>query len=245
MQPIYSEKALVLGEHMIIADLHLGVEHEFSERGMLIQSQLKKMKDKIAELLKISGAKKLIILGDLKHNIPKISWQEYAEIPRFIDSLSKRAELILIKGNHDGNLEKLLPEFKILKKFSIGREALLMHGHAGENELDYNYIIMGHNHPCIDFKDEFGRSIRESAWIRAKFAQKARKLYKLKKNPDIIIMPAFNDLLYGTPFNAKANLLGPFFKRGLIDLENAKAYLLDGTFLGKIKELEAPGKESY
>jgi hypothetical protein len=104
---------------------------------------------------------------------------------------------------------------------------------------------MGHNHPCIDLKDEFGRSIKESVWIRAKLTHRARKFYKLKKNPDIIIMPAFNDLLYGTPFNARTNLLGPFFKRGLIDLENAGAYLLDGTFLGKIKELETPSKESH
>ncbi|MFH1774194.1 MAG: metallophosphoesterase [Methanobacteriota archaeon] len=245
MQPIYSEKALVLGEYIVIADLHLGVEHEFSENGIIIQSQSKKMEDKIIKLLKISKAKKLIILGDLKHNIPKISWQEYAEIPKFIDSLSRHAKLILIKGNHDGNLEKLLPKLRILKKFSIGKDALLTHGHMSETELDYNCIIMGHNHPCIDLKDEFGRSIKESVWIRAKLTHRARKFYKLKKNPDIIIMPAFNDLLYGTPFNAKTNLLGPFFKRGLIDLENAGVYLLDGTFLGKIKELETPSKESH
>lgn len=238
MQPIYSEKALVLGEYMVVADLHLGIEHEFSERGMLIQQQLKKIEDKIKDLLKISRAKKLIILGDIKHRIPGISWQEHAEIPGFIESLSEHAKLILIKGNHDGNLEKLLPKFKILKKFSIGEEALLMHGHASETELDYSYIIMGHNHPCIDFKDEFGRSIKESAWIRAKFTHRARKLYKLKKNPDIIIMPAFNDLLYGTPFNTRGeSLLGPIFKKKLVDLKNAKAYLLDGTFLGKLREI--------
>ncbi len=238
MQPIYNEKALVLGEYIVVADLHIGVEHEFFESGIIIQPQLKKMEDKITELLKISNAKKLIILGDIKHSVPKISWQEHAEIPKFIDSLSRRAELILIKGNHDGNLEKLLPEFKILKKFSIGEDALLMHGHTGETELDYNYIIMGHNHPCIDFKDEFGRSIKESAWIRAKFTDRARKLYRLKKNPEIIIMPTFNDLLYGTPFNTRGeNLLGPIFKKKLVDLKNAKAYLLDGSFLGKLREI--------
>jgi metallophosphoesterase superfamily enzyme len=98
---------------------------------------------------------------------------------------------------------------------------------------------MGHNHPCIEFKDEFGRKSREPAWIRTRFNHKISDFYDLKRSPEIIIMPAFNDLITGSPFNhiGGRKLLGPFFNKGVIDLENANAYLLDGTHLGPIKDL--------
>lgn len=40
-------------------------------------------------------------------------------------------------------------------------------------------------------------------------------------------MPAFNELIKGTPINSKKKLLGPLFKR--IYLADADSYLLDGT----------------
>lgn len=228
-----------MDEYLIIADLHLGLEFELSEKGIKIPSQARAMERKISTLLNNSDAKKLVILGDLKHNIPRISWQEYSEIPALIRSISKLAEVIIIKGNHDGNLERLLPNTEILKDLKIER-SLLTHGHLKVGkELDYNYIIMGHNHPCIEFQDEFGRRIRESAWIKATFNEKVHDFYHIRRMPKLIIMPAFNDLIYGTPFNKGEQLLGPFFRRSLVDLENAEAYLLDGTML-RLRDISFP-----
>ncbi len=54
-------------------------------------------------------------------------------------------------------------------------------------------------------------------------------------------MPAFNNLLGGTPVNIKATtdeLLGPLLKNNFIDTKTAEIYLLDGTFLGKLKNIE-------
>jgi hypothetical protein len=235
--PLYNEKALIIGEHLIITDLHIGIEYELFEKGAKLPPQTKKMEERIARLLERSKPKKLVILGDLKHNIPKTSWQEYREIPQLVESLSRYAEVVVIKGNHDGNLEKLLPDTEIVKSLAIGDEALLFHGHTKlrKGEMNYNFIIMGHNHPCIEFKDRLEGRTKESAWIRIRFNERI----KIWKNPEIIIMPAFNDLISGTPFNAveQGALLGPFFKSGFMDLENAKVYLLDGTFLGRIKDI--------
>jgi hypothetical protein len=63
-----------------------------------------------------------------------------------------------------------------------------------------------------------------------------KKTGKLK----VIIMPAFNDLLGGVPVNEKRpsdELLGPLLKNEFIDMEKSELYLLDGTFLGKLKNL--------
>jgi len=53
-------------------------------------------------------------------------------------------------------------------------------------------------------------------------------------------MPAFNDLLGGIPFNVKSKneLLGPVVRSDGVLLEKAEIFLLDGTYLGTLKELE-------
>lgn len=231
--PIYNEKALILGNNLIISDLHIGIEDLLSKNGVKVPSQTEKMKEKILGLIEKEDPDRLVILGDLKHNIPKTSWQEYMEIPKLIDSIPKDLEVVIIKGNHDGNIERLLPNTKIVKSIVL-EDAILLHGHSWPDKDDRaKFVVMGHNHPCIQFEDQFGHKSRENAWIRARFKK------GFERSREVIIMPAFNDLLSGTPFNAvnSKHLLGPFFKSDMIDVKNAEAYLLDGTCLGKIKDL--------
>jgi|Deesub1362A_J573_1020465.scaffolds.fasta_scaffold00151_41 hypothetical protein len=236
MMPIYNEKALILSDALVVADLHLGLEYELFSKGVKIPSQARTMEIKLSNLIKKSGVGRIIVLGDVKHNIPKTSWMEYSEIPQMFRSLSELADITVIKGNHDGDLEKLLPDMRIVKNLEL-EEALLTHGHLKiRSPIDFKYIIMGHNHPCVEFTDEFGRSIRESAWIRARLNRRADEFYEVKRNPEIVVMPAFNDLIYGTPFNKEEKLLGPLFRQGVVDLKNAKAYLLDGTML-KLRDI--------
>lgn len=238
MEPAYNEKALVLGDYLVIADLHIGLERELSKNGMRIPSQLGKMETRINQLLKSTGKEKLVILGDLKHNIPLASWEEYKEVPGFLERLSNYAEVVLIKGNHDGLIEKIAPDLTVYRELPVNGNALLLHGHTKPGNLGYDYLIMAHNHPCIEFRGEFGHGVTESSWIRMNFKKEYLNITKIG-NPEIIIMPAFNDLIYGMPINARKNseLLGPFFKGGLVDLSNARAFLLDSTFLGRIKDL--------
>ncbi|MFQ5975112.1 MAG: metallophosphoesterase [Candidatus Hydrothermarchaeales archaeon] len=236
--PIYNEKALKIGDALVIADLHIGIEHQLSKKGVKVPSQIQKMEDRIQTLSETAKAERLIILGDLKHNIPKSSLQEYRGIPRFINSLKKHLDIVIVKGNHDGRIEQLLPGIDISKHLEVDN-ALLTHGHSWPKSVDFDHIIMGHNHPCIEFVDDFGRRSREPAWIKTRFNHKINDFYDLKRTPEIIIMPAFNDLITGSPFNreGKQKLIGPFFNKGVVDLEGANAYLLDGTFLGRIKDL--------
>ncbi len=61
-------------------------------------------------------------------------------------------------------------------------KALLIHGHMCPLSVDYDHIIMGHNHPSIEFVDQFERKSREPAGIRARFNEKINDFYDLKKN---------------------------------------------------------------
>lgn len=242
MQPLIDEKALVLEDCLIVADLHMGLEKELALAGARVPSQLTKMENRIKGLLSKTNKKRLVILGDLKHNIPTASWQEQREIPRLVRRLTSKAEVVLVKGNHDGGIENLVPELRVVRELRVG-DTLLIHGHSKPVATGYETLIMAHNHPCIEFRGHLGGRLTESAWIRTRL----REEHRGESDPEIVIMPAFNDLIYGMPFNSRKSqeLLGPFFRRGLVDLEGAKVYLIDGTYLGKIKDLrQTPKQES-
>ena len=58
-----------------------------------------------------------------------------------------------------------------------------------------------------------------------------------KTEIEVIVVPSFNDLLGGYPINRKFEMISPIFKSGIVDLGESEIYLLDGTYLGKLKEL--------
>jgi metallophosphoesterase superfamily enzyme len=58
------------------------------------------------------------------------------------------------------------------------------------------------------------------------------------KSPKLIIMPAFNDILGGLPLNRLGtSRMGPILRSGSLDTANSEVYLLDGTFLGKLRSI--------
>lgn len=238
-----TEPALLLeNKILVVADLHIGIEHEIFESGITIPSQVEKIQERIDRLLKQTKAKHLIILGDVKHQVPHISWQEYKEIPKFLEHF--KIKISIIKGNHDGNIERLAPpEIDIYdpQGFKVNN-FLLTHGQAWPflGDLDTEYIIMGHVHPVVEFWTENFRSI-EPCWLKCKIDnERLFEKYKIKTNlKQGIIMPAFNHLIGGMAFNSKDfEPLGPLLKNEILKWKNAEVYLLDGTYLGNLKDLK-------
>jgi hypothetical protein len=63
-----------------------------------------------------------------------------------------------------------------------------------------------------------------------------------------LFLPPFNDFLGGRPVNSKridethaGERLGPILRSGAIDMDEAEVHLLDGTYLGHVKQLKAFG----
>ena len=232
---------------LVIADLHIGISYELYQSGINIPTQVEEMKKTIIKLINQTKAKVLVLLGDLKHDVPGISVQELKEIPQFLEDLSKRIKIEIVLGNHDTFLKELLPKRKLhsSKGFKIGKFGFI-HGHAWPSKelLVCDYLIMSHIHPTVQFKDKFGYRIIEPIWIKSNINQKKiKERYKVKKTGklEIIIMPAFNNLLGGTPVNVKTKsdeLLGPLLKNNFIDMDSSEIYLMDGTYLGILKNIE-------
>jgi metallophosphoesterase superfamily enzyme len=64
----------------------------------------------------------------------------------------------------------------------------------------------------------------------------------------LFITPSFNEFLGGRPINERkgknskyVTYIGPVLRSGCINLNDAETYLLDGTFLGTVKQLMTLG----
>lgn len=237
---------------LIISDTHVGLEHELYKSGIIIPPQAEKFQKIIDKLIKMTKAKTLIILGDLKHKVPGISYREEREIPKLMNHLIKKVKIILVKGNHDTFLQKILPkEVKVYssKGVKLGKYGFF-HGHAWPSKklMQCDNLFMGHIHPAIEFRDNLGYRSIEQVWVRAKLDEElVKKRYKIRKfgKMHITILPTFNRLLGGVALNAKTNkeLIGPLLANKFIDMGRTKTYLLDGTFLGTIGQLRMSLKE--
>ena len=211
MDLIFGKPAGIIKDALVIADLHLGIEFELEQKGINIPSQFKPFAQEIRELAE--GCERIIIVGDLKHTITGFSWPEKLYLPEFIRSLEK--EVILVKGNHDGDIEKYL-DIQVTPPGGFEYENYwLFHGHARPDELR-DYMVMAHVHPVIHIKDTLGGVITEKVWVKAKFED--RKL---------LIMPAFNSIISGIDVHEITGLKG-------LDLKNARIYSLEGEYLGKV-----------
>jgi putative SbcD/Mre11-related phosphoesterase len=232
---------------LVIADLHLGLEHELYKSGIVIHSQADKFQKTIEHLLKTTKAKTLIILGDIKHKVPGISFREEKEIPKLLNNLVEKVKIILVRGNHDTLLKDILPSGVSVKPscgFRISTYGFF-HGHAWPSKLlmSCNYLFMGHVHPAVEFVDSFGYRLVEQVWIKGMLnADYVKKKYGLKKTGKLktIVLPAFNKLLGGLPVNTtiKEDLIGPLLANRFMDIDRSKIYLLDGTYLGETKNLK-------
>jgi hypothetical protein len=242
------------GRILCIADVHLGIEHELYKNGVVIAPQAEKFYRELESLLRVTKATKLVILGDLKHKIPGISPREVRELPKLIEPISKKAETILVKGNHDTELEELAGEhIRIVgsEGFAIGPYGFF-HGHAwpAKELLRCDYLFTAHIHPVVEFVDDFGFRLVEKVWAKGVLDEKVlRKKYSLgpqrmKKEKfafghmETIVFPSFNPIISGMPLNSKnraeEGYLGPLMRSGALKPQKMDAYMLDGTHLGKI-----------
>ena len=93
-----------------MADLHLGFEFELVEKGINLPSQTGRIKGRVLRLLEEVKPEKLIILGDLKHTIPKVSLQEWRDIPEFLEAVREAVRhyySYLIRRYREGTLYRL------------------------------------------------------------------------------------------------------------------------------------------
>jgi hypothetical protein len=245
MKFLSGKPAMSLEGALIISDLHLGMEFELRKKGVRLPLQHKKLANEVNSLLKQSRAKQFIVLGDVKHDVYGFWEREKMVLREFFESLACE-KILVLKGNHDGNLEELRVEgkdFEVAPAEGVvyAKKYGLIHGHAwpAQELLETDFLLMGHNQPVVEFCAN-GFCWRERAWIVGNMVENKR--HGTRKKQKTIIFPAFNPLSGGQAFNSNKlgkgeEFLGPLLKNNLVDLGNAHAFLLNGIDLGKLRDL--------
>jgi putative SbcD/Mre11-related phosphoesterase len=234
IKPIQPYPALILQKNhdraLVVSDLHIGWERLLSQRGVHVPSQTPKIKKMMLRLIKECKPTQVIFLGDVKDAIAKVEMEDWRDIPEFFEDIQTEvSDLQVVPGNHDGNLEPLLPEtVKILPPTGISfGDVGLFHGHAwpAPELLGCRSLITGHVHPTVAIRDQMGFRMTRQVLVKASCdgEQLAKSLlnhlgikmntdlsgvleeqYKVKLNvSQLFIMPSFNQFLGGRPINER------------------------------------------
>ncbi|MDD1773545.1 MAG: phosphoesterase [Methanomassiliicoccales archaeon] len=241
--PIADHPALGIEDGSTIlcaGDLHIGIEEELKAKGIHVPSQTFRMEK---ELLSFRDRySRLVLLGDIKHQVPGSTKQEYAEIPRFLRAMRRAfMNVDIVRGNHDSQIEGLVPEGIELhpSKGFVVDDIGFAHGHTWPSPqvMSRKTVVMAHNHPSVLFEEGLGNVTAERCWVRCRMKDNAHQRYN--ELPDeVIIVPALNRILGGSPINLKGRkLLGPLFSNDMVEVDEAEVYLIDGIYLGTVKNL--------
>ncbi len=242
IQPVPNEPAIFIKEKKILvfADLHIGIESQLIEQGVITKSPSDEMINKLFSICEKYNPNDIILLGDIKHNIPTSTIQERKDVKNFLSLIEEYGKIHIIPGNHDGNIKWLTSENIIIHPSSgfIFNNIGFFHGHCWPNEkiMQCKQLIMAHTHPTIMFLDRLNFKTFEPCWVKGHFiSKKLLEKYPDSKNPSFLIMPAFNPLCGGAAVN-KDGIVGPLGK--IIDIKNSEIYLIDGVSLGKVKDIK-------
>ena len=213
---------------LVIADLHIGWELALSKKGIHVPTQTQKLQQKLSALISEHRPQELLVLGDVKHTVAKAEIGEWHDVPDFFNNLKNQVgKISVIRGNHDGNLDPLLPEnVKTLPATGISLGGIgFFHGHTWPSPtlLGCKTLVMGHVHPVVSFRDPAGFRISRQVWVRAdcdrtRMAEVLLQRYRVKvensaektlmkhygvrsRVQQLFIMPSFNDFLGGRPLN--------------------------------------------
>ncbi|MGA2766941.1 MAG: metallophosphoesterase [Candidatus Bathyarchaeia archaeon] len=215
---------------MAVADLHIGWEMSLSGKGIHVPTQTPKLLNRLMDLLSEYKADELLVLGDVKHTVAKAEAMEWRDIPDFFSALKKRVQQVfIIRGNHDGNLEPLLPEgISVLPGTGVAFDDVgFFHGHQWPSPalLKCKTLVMGHVHPVVVFRDPAGFRVTRQVWVKAgcdgsKLSEVLLRKHRVKiegsaeetfyehygmkpRASQLFIMPSFNDFLGGKPLNER------------------------------------------
>ena len=208
----FLEDSLLINNNiLVLSDLHIGYEEYLYRESLFQRIQLKDIIEKLKRIFYLLAKenitiKKIIILGDLKHEFGEISDTEWRETlfvldfllakikskgnslhPKMKSQLSKE-KIILVKGNHDTILGPIAKKREIkLKDYYKIKDLCFIHGNRlYKNCLDNSKIlVLGHLHPSIILSDEYKRE-KYKCFLKGKW-----------KNKQIYILPSFSEITFG------------------------------------------------
>ena len=238
-----NKPALILEDQtksLVLTDLHIGFETNLTTNKIFLgkNTTIDETITDIEEIIDKNNVDSLILLGDVKSSISSISKSEWNDIPKFFKKMMDKVSIILIPGNHDANIQRLVPEDVSLISSTgmVIENILLTHGHTmpSENFSHINKIIMGHIHPVFFHEDSVLNGQR--VWISLK--TKKQTIFPSEEGElEITIVPSFNKYFYATHKKYYKKSISPILEK-IKDYSSARIVTLDGTIIGDERSID-------
>ena len=132
---------------LAVADLHWGKPESFQQHGIPLPVGV--LEDDLARLsqaLRSTGARKLLLVGDLIHSRKGVTSAVRERIATW--RAGHDVEMVLIRGNHDRHLKTLPPEWRLDVHEEHLDEGPFRFAHHPEPSTG-RYIWAGHLHPVV------------------------------------------------------------------------------------------------
>jgi len=208
---------------LIFADTHLGFEEDMASKGVYLPKvQLKNVLEMLDDALSSLSVERVVIVGDVKHNFSKLTYQEGKELRELFGYLKSRGigEIHLVRGNHDNYVGIVASKMDVLMhdEAYVVDDIVFIHGHKSlPDNMEAKLIIMGHEHPSIGLRDEIGFIAKFSCFLKT----------PLVDGLTAIVLPASGIYQTGTRVSlARTEYLSPIMREKAV-LEKAKPYIID------------------
>ncbi len=231
---------------LVVADLHLGLGSFEPGQPSPPGSRPAEIAEELLTVARETGARSLIVAGDVKQPIVGATPPLRREIFEFFSALlAQGLEVSVVAGNHDVGLARALPKEVALHSSAGVRLGTvgIFHGHRWPSNrvLAARTLVAGHLHPGFRLAPSTqGAGGKARCWLRVEFPPPVRDRRRRRHGPvlarELIVLPALNPLT-GTESlnrNAPARYRTFLWKRFVLR-GSARAYLLDGTDLGVLR----------
>lgn len=219
---------------VVISDNHLGAEFRLFREGFSFPGASMKQAEEIVEICRMTGAKKVISLGDVKDSILYPPSEEYSSIQQFFRKLED-IKFIICRGNHDSHLGEILEKIganaTISKEFSTESSAFL-HGNAmpSESLMKKRMIFIGHGHFSAKIL-----GFERKAFILSKPGEGISLIYKKwDRRIRLLALPSFSRLVFGTDICSSRTSNIPLFRRHVFEVEGSAIFTTDGKKAGVV-----------
>lgn len=222
---ITNDRCLILddGPTAVIGDLHLGYESALEEEGMFIpRINTESIRDSLNRIIDDYEPERIVLLGDIKHDFKRSSYQAREDVRSIIKLVEEAAEAVVIKGNHDNFLQNILSGLGVTALDHIDIIGFrLEHGHV---DSGVRPVIIGHEHPSIRIPGELSGSMKLQCYVWA-------------EKEGVIVIPPFSPFASGNDLNPGPDaVMAPALKA--CDIEQARIYGVSEMGLIEFGQLE-------
>ena len=231
---------------LVVADVHLGLGATRERPGGPPEGSGPRLAELLLDAVRRTGARSIVVAGDVKHPIVGTPAPLRPVIFDFFGRLLEAdVDVEVVLGNHDVGLARHLPrEVAVHSAAGIVRgEVGVFHGHRWPSNrvLRSTRLVVGHLHPGFRLAPTADDPVgKRRCWVRAELSPappptRRRRRHAPIRAREIVVLPAFNPIAGTEALNRERPARGrSFLWRRFLARGESRAYLLDGTDLGRL-----------